>query len=131
MRAVVVLPLVPVIAAIGIRLGLPGGNSMSITGPATSRARPSLGATCMRKPGRGVDLADRAADVLVRLGDVGREEVDAADVEADRLDGAHGHLDVVGVHEVGHVGRGAAGREVAGRAEEDALAGGRHACRGV
>ena len=51
MRAVVVLPLVPVTAAIGIRLGLPGGNSMSITGPATSRARPSLGAMCMRKPG--------------------------------------------------------------------------------
>ena len=51
MRAVVVLPLVPVIAAIGIRLGVPGGNSMSITGPATSRGLPSLGAMCMRKPG--------------------------------------------------------------------------------
>jgi hypothetical protein len=50
-RAVVVLPLVPVTAAIGIRLGVPGGNSMSITGPATSRGRPSLGAMCIRKPG--------------------------------------------------------------------------------
>ena len=51
MRAVVVLPLVPVIAAIGTRVGVPGGNSMSITGPAASRGVPSLGATCMRKPG--------------------------------------------------------------------------------
>ena len=50
-RAVVVLPLVPVIAAIGIRVGVPGGNSMSITGPPTSRGRPSLGAMCMRNPG--------------------------------------------------------------------------------
>ena len=51
MRAVVVLPLVPVKAAIGTRAGVPAGNSMSITGPATSRDLPSLGATCMRKPG--------------------------------------------------------------------------------
>ncbi|MCI1710146.1 MAG: hypothetical protein LKM39_07135 [Chiayiivirga sp.] len=51
MRAVVVLPLVPVIAAIGTRDGDPGGNSMSITGPATSRGVPSDGATCMRNPG--------------------------------------------------------------------------------
>jgi hypothetical protein len=51
MRAVVVLPLVPVIEAMGMRLGVSGGNSMSITGPATSRGLPSLGATCMRKPG--------------------------------------------------------------------------------
>ena len=49
--AVVVLPLVPVTAAIGIRLGVPGGKSMSMTGPATSLGFPSLGATCIRKPG--------------------------------------------------------------------------------
>ena len=51
MRVVVVLPLVPVMAAIGMRYGVPFGNSMSITGPATSRAFPSVGAVCMRKPG--------------------------------------------------------------------------------
>ena len=51
MRAVVVLPLVPVSAAIGTRVGEPVGNSMSMTGPATSRGVPSLGATCMRNPG--------------------------------------------------------------------------------
>ena len=51
MRVVVVLPLVPVMAAMGMRYGVPGGKSMSITGPATSRGLPSVGATCMRKPG--------------------------------------------------------------------------------
>ncbi len=51
MRAVVVLPLVPVTAAMGMREGVPRGKSMSITGPATSRGLPSVGATCMRKPG--------------------------------------------------------------------------------
>ena len=50
-RVVVVLPLVPVMAAIGMRYGVPGGKSMSITGPATSRGLPSVGAVCMRKPG--------------------------------------------------------------------------------
>ena len=51
MRAVVVLPLVPVSAAIGMRAGVPGGKSMSITAPPTSRPLPSEGAMCMRMPG--------------------------------------------------------------------------------
>ena len=50
-RAVVVLPLVPVMQAIGTLDAVPAGNNMSITGPAASRAVPSLGATCMRNPG--------------------------------------------------------------------------------
>ncbi len=51
MRDVVVLPLVPVMQAIGTLADEPRGNSMSITGPAASRGVPSLGATCMRNPG--------------------------------------------------------------------------------
>ena len=51
MREVVVLPLVPVIAAMGIWVDTLGGNNISITLPETSRGVPSLGATCMRKPG--------------------------------------------------------------------------------
>jgi len=35
----------------GIRLGVPGGNSMSMTRPPTSRGVPSLGAMCIRNPG--------------------------------------------------------------------------------
>ena len=73
----------------------------------------------------GVDLADAAADVLVGLGDVGGEEVDAADVEADGADGADRHLAVVGVDDVGDVDRRAAGRQVGGGAQVDDLALGR------
>ena len=69
--------------------------------------------------GRGVDLADTAADRAVALGDVGREEIDAADVEADRTNRAHRHVAVVGMNDVGHVGGRAAGREIRGRAQID------------
>ena len=81
--------------------------------------------------GRGIDLADAAADVLVGLGDVLGQEIDAADVEADRHDGAHRHLAIVGMDDVGDVDRGAAGREVGGRAQEDGFARRRHAVPGV
>ncbi|MCY1538285.1 hypothetical protein D9M68_738170 [compost metagenome] len=47
----VVFPLVPVTAIIGIRADLPGGYSISITGAATLRGKPSLGAKCILKPG--------------------------------------------------------------------------------
>ena len=50
-REVVVLPLVPVTATIGIRLGVPGGNSMSTTGLATYWGSPTVGWVCIRKPG--------------------------------------------------------------------------------
>ena len=50
-RVVVVLPLVPVTAIIGIRLGFPGGYNISITGAATFLGKPSEGAKCIRKPG--------------------------------------------------------------------------------
>ncbi len=72
--------------------------------------------------GAGVDLADGAAGVAVALGDVGGEEVDAAEVEADGADGALGHQLVVGVDDVGDVDGGAAGGEVGGLAKVDRLA---------
>ena len=50
-REVVVLPLVPVTATIGIRLGEPGGKSMSITGLAMYCGSPTVGWVCIRKPG--------------------------------------------------------------------------------
>ncbi len=90
---------------------------MSITGPATSRGVPSLGATCMRKPGRRVDLADAAADGSVALGDVFGEEIHAADVQPDRAHRAHRHLAVVRMDDVGDVGGGAAGGQVGGGAQ--------------
>ena len=51
MRAVVDFPFVPVTAKIGMRLLVPRGNNISITGRATFRGRPSDGCRCMRKPG--------------------------------------------------------------------------------
>ena len=64
--ASVVLPLVPVTAAIGMRDGVPGGNSMSMTG-AGDVARLALGRRDVHaEAGRGVDLADAAADLAVR-----------------------------------------------------------------
>ena len=45
-RDVVVLPLVPVTATIGIRLGAPGGNSMSTTGLAMNCGSPDASGGC-------------------------------------------------------------------------------------
>ena len=50
-RTVVVLPLVPVTARIGMRAGVPGGNSRSMTGLATYCGSPSVGWVCIRNPG--------------------------------------------------------------------------------
>ena len=51
MRTVVVLPLVPVTAMIGMRALEPCGKSRSITGLATYCGSPSVGWVCIRKPG--------------------------------------------------------------------------------
>ena len=82
------------------------------------------------EPGRSVDLADAAADFAVGKRDVLREEVDAADVKADRLDRAHRHVAVVRVDDVRDVGRRAARREVRGRAQVHLAPGFRHGIRG-
>ncbi len=50
-REVVVLPLVPVTETIGIRLGAPGGNSMSTTDLEMNCGSPRVGWVCIRKPG--------------------------------------------------------------------------------
>ncbi len=50
-RVVVVFPLVPVTAIIGIRVGFPGGYSISTTGAATFLGKPSVGARCILNPG--------------------------------------------------------------------------------
>ncbi len=118
-RTVVVLPLVPVTRDDrDARVG-PGGNSRSMTGRATYCGSPSVGWVCIRKPGRGVDLDDRAAGLADGRGDVGADEVDAGDVEPDDAGRGLGDLDVVGVRLDGAVDRGAAGRHVAGQRELD------------
>ena len=69
--------------------------------------------------GRGVDLDDRAAGLAHGPGDIGADEVDAGDVEADDPGRGLGDLDVVGVGLDGPVDRGPAGRHVAGQGELD------------
>ena len=54
---------------------------------------------------RGVDLDNGAADILVGLRNVGGQEIDAADVQADRLNGANRHFAVIRMNHVGHVDR--------------------------
>ena len=65
-RLVVVLPFVPVTATIGIRLGVPGGNSMSTTGLATNCGSPMVGWVCIRKPGAA--LTSQIAPPVSRTG---------------------------------------------------------------
>ena len=90
---------------------------MSITGPATSRGVPSLGATCIRNPGAA--FTSQIAPLPCRETEMSSvRKSTPADVEADRLHGSHRHLDVVRVDDVGDVGRRAAGRQVAGRAQQ-------------
>ena len=95
-------------------------------------ARPSFARRRVHAEPRGrIHLADRAAGLAVRLRDVVAEKVHAAYIEPDRLDRAHGHLGVVGVDHVGHVGRGTAGGEVGGGSQVHDLAGRWHGVLGV
>ena len=92
MRVVVVLPLVPVIAAIGMRERRAAREEHVDHRPGDV-ARLALGGRDVHaEAGRGVDLDDRAADLAQLREMSGRDEVDAADVEADRLDGPLGDL---------------------------------------
>ena len=93
-----------------------------MTGLATYCGSPSVGWVCIRKPGRRVDLDDRAAGLADRHGDVRADEVDAGDVEPDDARGHLGDLDVVRVGLDRPVDRRAAGRHVAGQRELDPLA---------
>jgi hypothetical protein len=78
-------------------------------------------------PARRARRKEHVHDRPRHVAGIRAEEVDAAHVETDRLDRAHRHLAVVGMHDVGHVDGGATGREVGGRAQIDHLAGRRHA----
>ena len=118
-RAVVVFPLVPVTATIGTRDGAPGREEQvdDRLGDVLRLADRRVGVH--PEPRSGVDLADRAAGLAHRRGDVRADEVDAGDVEPDEPGRLLGDLDVVGVGVEGAVDRDAAGRHVAGQRELD------------
>ena len=118
-RDVVVLPFVPVTATIGTRDGRARREEQ-----VDDRLGDVLRLTDRRvgvhpEPGSGVDLADRAAGLAHRRGDVRADEVDAGDVEPDEPGRLLGDLDVVGVGVEGAVDRDAAGRHVAGQRQLD------------
>ena len=117
MRTVVVLPLVPVTPMIGMRALEPGAKSRSMTGFATYCGSPSRRVGVHSEAWRRIDLDDRAALLAHGHGDVGRDEVDAGDVEADDARRRLGDLDVVRVRLVRAIDRRAAGRHVARRRE--------------
>ena len=60
------------------------------------------------KAGRGIHLANSAADAAITLGDILGEKIHAAHVKADRTHRAFGHFAIVGMNDVGHIGGGAA-----------------------
>ena len=130
-REVVVLPLVPVTATIGTRDWRAGREEQVDDRLGDELRLADRGVGVHAEAGSGVDLADRAARLAHRVGDVGADEVDARDVEADHARGLLGDLDVVGVRVEGAVDRDAAGRHVARQRELDHLALGRHGVEGV
>jgi hypothetical protein len=81
MRAVVDLPLVPVMAMIGMRLLLLRGNSMSSTGE-RRRARALRRLQVHSKARRRVHFDDAAAGLAHRPVMSGAQEIDARYVEA-------------------------------------------------
>ena len=78
------------------------------------------------KPRPRVDLANAAAGFAVRLRNVSCQEIDAADVETDRLYCAFRHFAVVRVDDVRYIDGRAAGRQVSRRSQINDLVFVRH-----
>ena len=89
-RVVVVLPLTPVTATIGIRPSSPGGKRVSRIASATGRAGPSAGSRCIRRSGLGSTSSDDAPRLLQGSADVAGDDVDPGHVEADDANGLDG-----------------------------------------
>ena len=74
----------------------------------------------------GINFANAAAGIPVGFGDIPGQEIDATDVETNRLDGAFRHLAVIRVDSIGDIYCRAAGREICCRPEKNHLAFFRH-----
>ncbi len=75
---------------------------------------------------RGVDLADGAAGLAHRLGDVRTQEIDSGDVQADHPGRLFGDIHIVRMRLEGPVDRDAPGRHVSGERQLHHLAPRRH-----
>jgi hypothetical protein len=100
MRATVVFPLVPVIDTVGMRDGVPGGNSRSTIADPTRRAAPPQGCACNRP------VNERRRVIL-------EHQIHSAEVEPHDAGGAFAHRRDPGMQRLGDVGGGAAGGEIA------------------
>ena len=101
-RDVVVFPLVPVMAAMGMRDSFDGGKSMSITGLATLRGVPSVGETCMRNPGAA--LISQMAPPISRYDLVMSGVIKSTPATSRPIAlAAPVHLSIVGMNSVGHI----------------------------
>ena len=126
MRTVVVLPLVPVTARIGMR-DAGAGREEQVEHRLGHVLRLADGRVGVHpEAGRRVDLDDGAALLADGDGDVGHDEVDAGHVEADHAGRRLGDLDVLRVGLDRAVDRRAAGGHVAGQGELDPGARRRH-----
>ena len=97
MRTVVVLPLVPVTRD-DRDARVRAAREEQVDDRLGHVLRLALGRVGVHpEAGRGVDLDDGAALLAHRHGDVGHDEVDAGDVQADDPRGGLGDLDVLGV----------------------------------
>ena len=95
-------------------------------------ARRAFGRCHMHPKARGrVHLDNRPTDVLVAFRDVRRQEIHAPHIKAHGLDGAFGHVLVVGVADIGHVDGRAAGGQVGGGPQKEGLAFRQHRRCGV
>ncbi len=118
-RTVVVLPFVPVTPMIGMRAFEPD-REQQVDDRLGHVLRLALGGVGVHpEAGRGVDLHDGAALLPDGHPDVGHDEVDARDVEADHLGRGLGDLDVLRMGLHGPVDGGAARGHVAGQRELD------------
>ena len=121
MRAVVVLPLVPVMAAMGTREEAPG-REQHVDDRRGDVARRAFARRDMHaKSGRRIHFADAAADGAVAFGNVFGQKIHAPHVQADGTHRALRHLAVVGMDDIGDVGGRAARGQVRGRAQIDDL----------
>jgi hypothetical protein len=111
-REVVVLPLVPVIAAMGMREGLTP-REQHVDDRPRDVARLAFRGRHVHAKARGrIALADATTHVAVGAGDIRGNEIDAPNIQAEGEDGALGHHAIVRVNDVRDIHRRAARTQV-------------------
>ena len=122
---VVVLPLVPVIAAVGTRAERPSNRTSRIS---ALMSRPGSANQCGRNPGCPFHLTDHPTDLQPGPTDI-RGQIHTRDIQSDDARSPGGERDVVGMGDLRYVLRSAARADVPGFAPADCLPIGRDRIR--